>query len=464
MNDPAPRTRKRQRWLSAIGMAAFVAVVAQSFWTASLERSARQTELARSEQIAEQILRLAPASRPAFDDASDGRAAVVRTGRVEPGPETAWLHEAPSPLDDDAVVEDRLARASAAEFADKDTKLAARGFDTLLAGPLLARCGKITLSPPGGDVIGRRRLDTHFLALEQLGAEHTFDEQIALTTKGLRGADVFLDEPSVTGTENALMAAVAATGTTILRNAASEPHVQDLANFLVAMGARIEGIGTNQFTIHGGAALHGCTHAIGPDHIEVGSFIGLAAVTRSELRIADAGVEHLRMVLMGFERLGVRCRIEGPDLIVPADQELRIRNDLGGHVPKLEDQPWPAFPADLMSIAIVTATQCEGLILIHEKMFESRMFFVDKLVAMGARIVLCDPHRALVSGPVQLRGSSVESPDIRAGMAMLLAALAAKGTSVINNAGQIERGYERIDTRLNTLGARIERVDAGTRG
>ena len=260
------------------------------------------------------------------------------------------------------------------------------------------------------------------------------------------------------------MAAVAATGTTILRNAASEPHVQDLANFLVAMGARIEGIGTNQFTIHGGAALHGCTHAIGPDHIEVGSFIGLAAVTRSELRIADAGVEHLRMVLMGFERLGVRCRIEGPDLIVPADQELRIRNDLGGHVPKLEDQPWPAFPADLMSIAIVTATQCEGLILIHEKMFESRMFFVDKLVAMGARIVLCDPHRALVSGPVQLRGSSVESPDIRAGMAMLLAALAAKGTSVINNAGQIERGYERIDTRLNTLGARIERVDAGTRG
>jgi len=334
----------------------------------------------------------------------------------------------------------------------------------LLAGPLLARCGKITLSPPGGDVIGRRRLDTHFLALEQLGAEHTFDEQIALTTKGLRGADVFLDEPSVTGTENALMAAVAATGTTILRNAASEPHVQDLANFLVAMGARIEGIGTNQFTIHGGAALHGCTHAIGPDHIEVGSFIGLAAVTRSELRIADAGVEHLRMVLMGFERLGVRCRIEGPDLIVPADQELRIRNDLGGHVPKLEDQPWPAFPADLMSIAIVTATQCEGLILIHEKMFESRMFFVDKLVAMGARIVLCDPHRALVSGPVQLRGSSVESPDIRAGMAMLLAALAAKGTSVINNAGQIERGYERIDARLNTLGARIERVDAGTRG
>jgi UDP-N-acetylglucosamine 1-carboxyvinyltransferase len=334
----------------------------------------------------------------------------------------------------------------------------------LLAGPLLARCGEITLAPPGGDVIGRRRLDTHFLALEQLGAEHTFDDRIALKTKGLRGADVFLDEPSVTGTENALMAAVAATGTTVLRNAASEPHVQDLANFLVAMGARIEGIGTNQFTIHGGAPLHGCTHAIGPDHIEVGSFIGLAAVTRSELRIADAGVEHLRMVLMGFERLGVRCRIEGPDLIIPADQELRIRNDLGGHVPKLEDQPWPAFPADLMSIAIVVATQCEGLILIHEKMFESRMFFVDKLVAMGARIVLCDPHRALVSGPVQLRGSSVESPDIRAGMAMLLAALAAQGKSVINNAGQIERGYERIDVRLNALGARIERVENDMRG
>jgi UDP-N-acetylglucosamine 1-carboxyvinyltransferase len=333
----------------------------------------------------------------------------------------------------------------------------------LLAAPLLARCGEITLAPPGGDVIGRRRLDTHFLALERLGAKSVLDDRIALRASKLVGADVFLDEPSVTGTENALMAAAAASGTTILRNAASEPHVQDLARFLVVLGAQIEGIGTNQLTVHGGRPLGPATYAIGPDHIEVGSFIGLAAVTRSELRIESAGVEHLPMVLMGFERLGVRCEIDGDDLVVPGDQAMRIRNDLGGHVPKIEDQPWPAFPADLMSIAIVVATQCDGLILVHEKMFESRMFFVDKLVAMGARIVLCDPHRALVSGPSTLRGSTVESPDIRAGMAMLLAALAAKGTSVINNAGQIERGYERIDERLNALGARIKRLETPSR-
>jgi UDP-N-acetylglucosamine 1-carboxyvinyltransferase len=225
------------------------------------------------------------------------------------------------------------------------------------------------------------------------------------------------------------------------------------------MGATIHGIGSNVLTIEGGRPLHGCTHRIGPDHIEVGSFIGLAAVTRSELRIADAGVAHLRSVRLGFDRLGVETRIEGDDLIVPAAQAMRIRSDLGGAVPKLEDQPWPAFPADVMSIAIVTATQCEGIILIHEKMFESRMFFVDKLVGMGARIVLCDPHRALVSGPTELRGSTVESPDIRAGMAMLIAALCAKGTSIINNIGQIDRGYERIDERLNALGASITRVE-----
>jgi len=255
------------------------------------------------------------------------------------------------------------------------------------------------------------------------------------------------------------MAAVAAQGTTVLHNAASEPHVQDLCQLLVAMGATIHGIGSNVLTIEGGRPLHGFTHRIGPDHIEVGSFIGLAAVTRSELRIADAGVAHLRSVRLGFDRLGVETRIEGDDLIVPAAQAMRIRSDLGGAVPKLEDQPWPAFPADVMSIAIVTATQCEGIILIHEKMFESRMFFVDKLVGMGARIVLCDPHRALVSGPTELRGSTVESPDIRAGMAMLIAALCAKGTSIINNIGQIDRGYERIDERLNALGASITRVE-----
>jgi UDP-N-acetylglucosamine 1-carboxyvinyltransferase len=329
----------------------------------------------------------------------------------------------------------------------------------LLAGPVLARAGAVTLAPPGGDVIGRRRLDTHFLALEAMGAETDFADRITFRTKGLRGADIFLDEPSVTGTENAVMAAVAASGTTVMHNAACEPHVQDLCNMLVAMGARIEGIGSNVLTIHGGAALHGCTHRIGPDHIEVGSFIGLAAVTKSALRIADAGVKHLRSVRLGFERLGVETVIEGDDLLVPASQQMKIRSDLGGAVPKLEDQPWPAFPADVMSIAIVTATQCDGIILMHEKMFESRMFFVDKLVAMGARIVLCDPHRALVSGPTTLRGATVESPDIRAGMAMLIAALCAKGTSTINNIGQIERGYERIDERLNALGASITRVE-----
>ena len=329
----------------------------------------------------------------------------------------------------------------------------------LLAGPLLARCGSVTLPPPGGDVIGRRRLDTHFFAFEQLGATFTAGEHYTLTAKELRGRDIFLDEPSVTGTENAMCAAALAKGTTIFRNAASEPHVQDLAHFLIGMGAKIEGIGTNTLTVHGVDRLHGCTHTIGPDHIEVGSFIGLAAVTRSELRIADAGVEHLRSTLMGFERLGISCRIDGKDLVVPAEQSRRIKDDLGGHVPKLEDQPWPAFPADVMSIAIVTATQCEGLILMHEKMFESRMFFVDKLVSMGARIVLCDPHRALVSGPSQLRAGNVESPDIRAGMAMLLAALCATGTSTIQNVGQIERGYERIDQRLNALGASITRIE-----
>ncbi len=331
----------------------------------------------------------------------------------------------------------------------------------LLAAPLLARCGRVELSPPGGDVIGRRRLDTHFLALAELGATHEFTDRISFSTKGLRGADVFLDEPSVTGTENAVMAAVAATGTTTLRNAASEPHVQDLCRFLVALGAKIQGIGTNLLTIHGGAPLTGGTHEIGPDHIEVGSFIGLAAVTRSELRIERAGVEHLRSIRLGFERLGIATRAEGDDLIVPAAQDMEIQSDLGGHVPKLEDQPWPAFPADVMSIAIVAATQCKGIILMHEKMFESRMFFVDKLVGMGARIVLCDPHRALVAGPSELRGATVESPDIRAGMAMLIAALCAKGTSTINNVGQIDRGYERIDERLNALGANIRRVEEG---
>ena len=326
----------------------------------------------------------------------------------------------------------------------------------LLAGPMLARFGRVTLPPPGGDVIGRRRVDTHFLALERLGASVAVGDAYKLEGK-LRGTDIFLDEPSVTATENALMAAVRAQGTTVLRNAASEPHVQDLARFLVAMGASIDGIGTNALTIDGGQPLQAAAHAIGPDHIEIGSFIGLAAVTGGAIAIDGVRADDLHSTLLAFERLGVRPRLDGTKLIVDAEQERRIRPDLGGHVPKLEDGPWPAFPADLMSIAIVVATQCEGLLLIFEKLFESRLFFVDKLIGMGARIVLCDPHRAVIAGPSPLRGQVVESPDIRAGMAMLLAALAAQGDSVIQNIGQIERGYERIDTRLTALGAQIER-------
>jgi UDP-N-acetylglucosamine 1-carboxyvinyltransferase len=329
----------------------------------------------------------------------------------------------------------------------------------LFAGPLLARFGQVTLPPPGGDVIGRRRVDTHFLALEQLGALVTVGDQYKLEAKELRGADIFLDEPSVTGTENALMAAVAAKGRTVIRNAAAEPHVQDLARFLVAMGARIEGIGSNVFTIDGGEALHGGRYAIGPDHIEIGSFIGLAAVTNSEIAIDPVRPEDLRSTLLGFDRLGIRPRIEGTRLVVAADQERRVRPDLGGHVPKLEDGPWPAFPADVMSTTIVTATQCTGMLLVFEKMFESRLFFVDKLIGMGARIVLCDPHRAVIAGPSPLKGGTVESPDIRAGMAMLLAALCAEGASTIHNVGQIDRGYERIDERLRALGADVQRAD-----
>lgn len=329
----------------------------------------------------------------------------------------------------------------------------------LLAGPLLARFGTVVLPPPGGDVIGRRRVDTHFLALERLGARVTVGDRYEIEARHLDGADIFLDEPSVTGTENALMAAVMARGRTVLRNAAAEPHVQDTARVLVAMGAHIEGIGSNTYVIEGGRPLGGAEYTIGPDHIEIGSFIGLAAVTDGDVTIEGVRPDDLRSTLLGFERLGIVPRVEGDRLVVPHGQERRIRPDLGGHVPKLEDGPWPAFPADVMSIAIVAATQCEGMILIHEKMFESRLFFVDKLIGMGARIVLCDPHRAVISGPSPLRGGKVESPDIRAGMAMLLAALAADGTSTIHNIGQIERGYQHIDQRLRALGARIERVD-----
>ena len=348
--------------------------------------------------------------------------------------------------------------ARGARADDPDPALCARiRASVLLAGPMLARFGRVRLPPPGGDVIGRRRIDTHLLALGRLGAEIRVGATYDFEAKQLSGAEVFLDEASVTGTENALMAAVGAKGRTVIGNAASEPHVQDLARFLVAMGAEIRGIGTNCLTIEGGRPLQGTRFAIGPDHIEVGSFVGLAAVTNSPLTIEGVRGEDLRAALMGFERLGVEPQLEDDRLVVGAGQARRVREDLGGHVPKLEDGPWPAFPADLMSIALVTATQCEGIILMFEKMFESRLFFVDKLIGMGARIVLCDPHRAVVAGPSPLHAGVVESPDIRAGMAILLAALAAEGTSTIHNVGQIERGYENIHQRLSALGAVITR-------
>jgi UDP-N-acetylglucosamine 1-carboxyvinyltransferase len=329
----------------------------------------------------------------------------------------------------------------------------------LLAGPLLARFGKVSLPPPGGDVIGRRRLDTHFLAFEALGATISFGTGFEISAERLKGSRIFLDEPSVTATENAVMAAVLADGETVLENAAAEPHVQDLCRLLTGMGARIEGIGSHILRIRGVEGLHGARFRIGSDVIETGSFIGLAAVTGSVLTIEDAPMEHLDSTLISFRRLGIECEWQGRDLLVHGDRDLVVRPDAFGHIPKIDDGPWPAFPADLTSIALVAATRCRGTVLIHEKMFESRMFFTDKLVGMGAQIILCDPHRAVVVGPSALRGGSLESPDIRAGMAMLLAALGAEGESVIHNIGQIERGYERIDGRLRDLGARIERID-----
>ncbi|MCU0308994.1 MAG: UDP-N-acetylglucosamine 1-carboxyvinyltransferase [Thermoleophilia bacterium] len=327
----------------------------------------------------------------------------------------------------------------------------------LLAGPLLAREGRVDLPLPGGDFIGRRRVDTHLLAFRALGAEVDAERSYRMRHDGLRGAEVFLDEASVTGTENALMAAVLAAGETVVMNAACEPHVQDLARFLVALGARIEGIGTNVLRVHGVDRLHGGRFRVGPDHIEIASFIGLAAVTGSDITITDVRPDDLRMIDITFRRLGIRIELDGDRLRVPPDQEMAVLADEGGAIPKIDDGPWPAFPADLTSIATAVATQTRGTVMIFEKMFENRLFFVDKLVAMGARIILCDPHRAVVSGPAQLYGERLESPDIRAGMAMLIAGLAARGTSTIGNVGQIDRGYERIDERLRALGARIER-------
>ena len=330
----------------------------------------------------------------------------------------------------------------------------------LLAGPLLARFGTATVPPPGGDVIGRRRIDTHIHALAALGAEIETGQRYEMRAERLRGTTLFLDEASVTATENAVMAAVLAEGETTLRNAACEPHVQDLCRFLVTLGAEIEGIGSNVLRIRGVESLGGCSHRICPEHIEVASFIGLAAVTGSDMTIEGAAPDDLLAILPAFERLGVRVDLTGDSVHVPGGQDLIIQDDLGGQIPKIEDGIWPAFPSDLTSIAVVVATQAHGTILFFEKMFENRLFFVDKLVGMGARIIICDPHRVVVSGPAKLYGERLETPDIRAGMAMLIASLCAEGTSTIGNIAQIDRGYERIDERLRALGARIERVDA----
>jgi UDP-N-acetylglucosamine 1-carboxyvinyltransferase len=328
----------------------------------------------------------------------------------------------------------------------------------LLAGPLLARCGAASIAKPGGDAIGRRRIDTHLLALEALGAQiEVSAHEYRMSARSLKARKMFLDEASVTATENAIMAAALADGDTTIYNAAAEPHVQDLCRFLIGLGANIEGIATNSLTIHGVDSLHGGEFTIPSDHIEVGSYIGLAAVTRSELLIEDAVPEHMYAVRHMLEKLGVDIRVEGNNLRVPKEQELRVRYDVGAAVPKIDDGPWPLFPADLLSIMIVIATQADGTTMIFEKMFESRLFFTDKLIGMGARIILCDPHRAIVVGGGRLQGAEISSPDIRAGMALLLAALCAKGESIIHNIHQIDRGYERIEERLNPLGARIRR-------
>ena len=328
----------------------------------------------------------------------------------------------------------------------------------LLAGPMLARHGQLTLPPPGGDVIGRRRLDTHILALEALGSTIKGTNPLELQASKLIGTDILLDEASVTATENALMASVLAKGTTILRNAASEPHVQELCNFLNARGACIEGIGSNMLTINGVTSLNGGEHTIGPDYLEVVSFIGAAAVTQGQIRIKNGASEHLKMAELVFARLGITWTTESSDIVVSRTQTLTITPDLNDAIPKVDDAPWPGFPADMMSIAIVVATQCTGTVLFHEKLFESRLHFVDKLIGMGAQIIMCDPHRCIVQGPSVLQAETLESPDIRAGMALLIAALCAQGESIIRNINQIERGYEGIDYKLRSLGANIHRA------
>src|ERR671923_1336674 len=354
-------------------------------------------------------------------------------------------------------------RADDVAGTEVDARLAERiRASFLAAGPLLGRFGSALMPPPGGDVIGRRRLDPHLDAFRALGAtvEHGHDIRIMANDGGLRACDFFMDEPSVMGTENALMAAALIDGTTVIRNAASEPHVQDLARMLNKMGCAIEGIGSNVMQVHGMGKLHGCEHTVGPDHIEIASFMALAGVTGGELRIHQCVPDDLRMIRLVFERLGLRSEFDGEACVVPGGQHLKVARDAGDYQSKVEDGPWPAFPADLTSIAVALATQSRGSVLIFEKMFENRLFFVDELITMGAEITICDPHRAIVIGPRRLRGQRLTSPDIRAGMAMLIAAVCAHGTSEINNVRDIDRGYERIDERLRELGARIERVPA----
>ena len=366
------------------------------------------------------------------------------------GVKVAWSGENEIRLQADAIagteVDEELANRIRASF--------------LVAGPLLARCGEARMPPPGGDTIGRRRLDAHLDAFRDMGAKVDGDVWIELSAPsgGLAAQEIFMDEPSVMGTENALLAAALTPGVTTVGNAACEPHVQDLARLLCKMGAVVDGIGSNVMRVHGQKKLGGAEHSVSPDHIEIASFMALAAATSGQLTIRGVVPGDLEGIRRHFRRLGLQSMVEGGDLLVPPEQRLTIRDDQGEAIPKIDDGPWPAFPADLTSIALALATQADGTILIFEKMFENRLFFVDKLVAMGARITLCDPHRAIVSGPSRLHGARLESPDIRAGMAMLIAALAAQGTSEIGNVAQIDRGYERIDVRLRDLGARIERV------
>ncbi len=327
----------------------------------------------------------------------------------------------------------------------------------LLAGPMVARSGELQLPPPGGDVIGRRRVDTHLLALEKLGTQITYDRSFKFKADGLVGADILLDEASVTATENAIMACVRAKGCSVIRNAASEPHVQELCQFLNQLGAKIKHIGSNTLKIDGVESLHGGEFTIGPDYLEVVSFIGAAVVTKGSITIRNAGNKYLGMIKLVFGRLGVTWQENGDDIIVPSDQKMVIEPDLGGAIPTIGVMPWPSFPTDLMSIAIVVATQSQGSVLFHDWMYPSRMFFTDKLVGMGAQIVLCDPHRCMVQGPTRLAGEKMESPDIRAGMALVIASLSANGKSIIRNVNQIDRGYEQVEKKLQKLGAKIER-------